>query len=70
MTNKARDTQLMLLVVLDFRSRGSLIDNILSHETVDPYLKIHFQCFKLILSEQDFHVLLINKHFLRYNQIG
>ena len=30
---------------------------------------LHFRCFKLILSGQIFHVLLINAHSLIYNQI-
>ena len=29
---------------------------------------LHFQCFKLILSGQVFHVLLINAHSFIYNQ--
>ena len=39
MTNKVNDTNSMLLVVLDLKKYRTLTDNILSHETVDPYLK-------------------------------
>ena len=51
MTNEVHDTNLMLLVFLDF----SFIHNIWSHETVDPYLnKFTFKCIKLILVGQNF----------------
>ena len=39
MTNKAYDTHLTLHAFLDLKSRVSLNDSSLSHETVDPYLK-------------------------------
>ena len=39
MTNKVHDTNVMLLMFLDLRSRDSFTRNIWSHEKVDPYLK-------------------------------
>ena len=39
-TNKVHDTDLMLLVFLDLKSMESFIQNIWSHEIVDPYLKM------------------------------
>ena len=52
MSTKVHDTKLMLLVFLDLKNRDSSTDSILSHETVDCYLKkftisvlsIHFKC--------------------------
>ena len=50
MTNKVLDTNLILLEFLNLKSRESFTDNILTHETIDPYLKSeHFQFVKFIL---------------------
>ena len=38
-------------------------------ELTPIFNSLQFQCFKLILSGQVFHVLLINAHSLIYNQI-
>ena len=40
MTNKVHGTQLMRFVFLDLKSLGYFADNILSYETVDPFLKM------------------------------
>ena len=58
----------MLLAFLDSKKYGIFTDNILSHETVDPYQKyslmrlINFNCTSFS------HVLLTNEHSLIYNQ--
>ena len=36
---QVQDTNLMLLLFLDLKKWGPFTDNILSHETDDPYLK-------------------------------
>ena len=48
---------------LIWRRRESFTENILSHETIDPYLKsLHFQCVKFILIG---HIFI---RYLTYNQ--
>ena len=49
MTNKVNDKDMMRLVFLDLYDMESLLGNILSHETVDTYLKT-FNFFKLYTS--------------------
>ena len=54
-------TQMMHLVFQILRSREYFTDNVLSHETVDPYLiKL-----KMDLIGHGFHALLINEHSLK-----
>ena len=61
--------KLILPVFLNLRRRESFTDSILSHETIDPYLKsLHFQCVKFFLIGHIFYVLLTNEHSLIYNQ--
>ena len=72
MTNKVHDTHLMLLAFLDLKKYGiylSLIKFCKMKELTPIANSLHFQCFKLVLSGQVFHVLLINVHSLIYNQI-
>ena len=53
MTNEVHDTNLILLVFLNLKNRVSFIDNILSHETIGPYLiSLYFHCVKFILIGQ------------------
>ena len=65
MTNKAHDTHLMLLV---FLGDIALIKSCLINQLTPLSKSLHFQRFNLILSGQVFHVLLTNKHSLKYNQ--
>ena len=51
MPNEVNDTNLILHMFLNLKKlKESFNDNILSHETIDPYLKsLHFQCVNFIL---------------------
>ena len=68
MTSKVHDTNLMLLVFLDFKEFGNFSLSILSHDAIDTYFnKLTFQCGKFILMGQVFHTLLADTYSLTYN---
>ena len=54
MTNKVHDTSASH--VSSFKEVGSFTDNILSNETVDPYLKIHLK----VAQDLDHNILLVD----------